>query len=68
MADLNFKICAFCSSHLYLCGYGKADGLYGCARVRQSSLRCGGALKVDVARYKQRVLQLAFTARRFRTH
>lgn len=28
----------------------------------QSSLRCGGALKVDVARYRQRVLQLAFTA------
>ena len=32
------------------------------ARICQSSLRCGGALKVDVARCKQRVLQLAFVA------
>ena len=36
--------------------------VYMDARMRQSSLRCGGALKVMLDGYKQRVLQLAFTA------
>ena len=49
-----------CSSRLYLCGYGKADGLYGCEDAIEASCGAGGVLKVVLGGYKQRVLQLAF--------
>ncbi|MBS6152022.1 MAG: hypothetical protein KH703_01160 [Campylobacter gracilis] len=36
--------------------------VYMDARMRQSSLRCGRRFEVELGRYKQRVLQLAFAA------
>ncbi len=52
-----------CSSRLYLCGYGKADGLYGCEDAIEASCSAGGASKVVLGGYKQRVLQLVFATR-----
>ena len=42
--------------------------VYTDARMRSKFFAVGGALKVDVARYKQRVSQLAFAVRRFKIH
>lgn len=59
---LNFKICALRGSCSFFYGCGKAAI---CTDAIKAFSVWRGALKVVFGRYKQRVLQLAFAARRF---